>query len=136
MNTRRATGLSLLPTAILFGMGVGNLWGVAGLFTRLSRPEWALLIPAVLLAVLVAFLTGVARAWWPRGAAIPLFLCIVAAWVVSAPWAAVHRKFSLWGWSLWLIVLFGCAALALFLAWLLERRKPTPADPSESTLAG
>jgi len=136
VNTRRANGLSLLPTSILFGMGVGNLWGLAGLFTRLASPEWTLLFPAICLAVLVAFLTGVARAWWQRGAAIPMFMSIVAAWVFSAPWAAVHRKFSLSGWALWLIVLFGCAALALLLAWLLERRKPRPDDTSESTLAG
>lgn len=136
MNTRRANGLSLLPTAILFGMGIGNLWGVVGLFTRLSRPEWDLLIPAIFLAVLVAFLTGVARAWWQRGAAIPLFMSIVAAWVVSAPWARMHGNFSLWSWALWLIVLFGCAAVALLLAWLLERRKPRAAETSESTLAG
>jgi len=81
VNTRRANGLSLLPTAILFGMGVGNLWGLADLFMRLTSPEWMLLFPAICLAVLVAFLTGVARAWWQRGAAIPMFMSVVAAWV-------------------------------------------------------
>ena len=34
------------------------------------------------------------------------------------------------------VVAIALAYQLLFLAWLLERRKPTPADPSESTLAG
>jgi hypothetical protein len=86
-----------------------------------------LLFPAICLAVLVAFLTGVARAWWQRGAAIPMFMSVVAAWVFSAPWAAVHRKFRLSGWALWLIVLFGCAALAFF-AGLAAGEAQAPAE--------
>ncbi len=126
---RPLSGISLLPTALFFGLGIGNLWGLAGLFTRLGNPEWVLVLPAVCLAVLVAFLCGVARAWWKRGATIPLFMIIVAAWIFSAPWAAANGRFTWWGWALWLVVLFGCGAAAYLLAWLLESRRPGPDAP-------
>jgi hypothetical protein len=123
MTSRKLSGFSLLPTAILFGLGIGNLWGIAGLFTRLGNPEWVWLIQIICLAVLVSFLCGVARAWWARGAAIPLFLIVAAAWIFSAPVAAVMGKFTLSAWVIWLLVLAACGSLALLVAWLVERGK-------------
>ena len=122
MESRKVSGFTLLPTAVLFGLGIGNLWGIAGLFTRLGNPEWVWSFQIVCLAVLIAFLCGVARAWWRRGAAIPLFLIVVAAWIFSAPFAAVMGKFTVSAWAVWLLVLIGCGTLALAVAWLLERR--------------
>lgn len=121
MTSRKLSGLALLPTAIMFGLGIGNLWGVAGMSTRVGNPAWVWALHIVLLAVLVAFLTGVARAWRARGAAIPLFLIIVAAWVFSAPYAVITGEFTMYAWALWFVVLSGCGGLALLVAWLLER---------------
>lgn len=122
MESRKVSGFSLLPTAILFGIGIGNLWGIAGLFTRLGNPGWVKVIQVSCLAVLIAFLCGVARAWWARGAATPLFLILVAAWLFSAPIALATGKFSMSAWALWLLVLAGCGCVALLVAWLFERR--------------
>jgi len=132
MESRKIAGFTLLPTAILFGLGIGNLWGIAGLFTRLGNPEWVWVLQIVCLAVLVAFLCGVARAWWARGAAIPLFLIVVAAWIFSAPFAAATGKFTLSAWAVWLLVLAACGSLAYLVAWLLERGKPNDAMPNTS----
>src|ERR1043165_3028076 len=121
MESLKISGFSLLPTAILFGLGIGNLWGIAGLFTRLGNPEWVWMIQAGCLAVLIAFLCGVARAWWVRGAATPLFLILAAAWLFSAPIALATGKFSVAAWAVWLLVLAGCGCLAMVVAWLFER---------------
>lgn len=133
MTSRKVPGLALMPTAIMFGLGIGNLWGLAGMFTRIGNPGWIWVLHIALLAVLVGFLSGVARAWWARGAAIPLFLIIVAAWVFSAPYALIAGKFTMYEWALWFVVLSGCGGLALLVAWLLERGRsartggqPTP----------
>ena len=132
MATSKSSPFALLPTALLFGLGIGNLWGVAGIFTRLGNPEWAWALPVVSLRVLVACLCGVARAWWARGAAVPLFTIVVAGWLFAAPWAAVNGRFTGYAWGLWLLVLFGCAALALLIAWLIERNRPAAAMPDKS----
>jgi hypothetical protein len=121
MDQRRRLGLNLLATAMLFGLGIGNLWGIAGLFTRLGNPEWVWVIPIFCLLALIAFLCGVARAWWAHGAAVPLFLILVAGSMSSAPWAAANGKFTLSAWALWLLVLLGCGLFAFLVAWLLER---------------
>jgi hypothetical protein len=121
MEPRKIAGFALLPTAILFGLGIGNLWGIAGLFTQLGNPKWVWMLQLACLAVLITFLCGVARAWWVRGAVMPMFLMVAAAWLFSAPAAAVMGKFTLWGWAIWLLVLAGCGSLALLLAWLFER---------------
>jgi hypothetical protein len=123
MESRRISAFSLLPTAILFGLGIGNLWGIAGLFTRLGTPRWFWILNAGCLAVLVAALGGVARIWWTRGAVIPLFSIVAAAWVFSAPIAVITGRFTLSAWATWLLVLAGCAIFALSAAWLLERGK-------------
>jgi hypothetical protein len=127
MESRKVSGFTLLPTAALFGLGIGNLWGIAGVFSRIGNAEWVWMVQAACLIVLVAFLCGVARAWWTRGAAIPLLLILVAAWIFSAPIAAVTGKFTLAAWATWLLVLAGCGAVALLLAWLLERGTRTDA---------
>jgi hypothetical protein len=121
MQSRKISGLTLLPTAMLFGLGIGNLWGIVGLFMGLGNPEWAWAIPLASLGVLVAFLCGLARVWWARGAVVPLFLIVAAAWIFSAPVAVVTGKFTLTAWAVWLLVLAGCGGLALLMAWLLER---------------
>jgi hypothetical protein len=132
MTTRKTPVYALLPTALFFGLGVGNLWGVAGLFTRLGDPDWVLAFPIVALIVLVLCLCGVARAWWSKGAVAPIFVTVVASWVFAAPWAAITGKFTVWAWALWLPVLLGCGGLALMIAWLFERQKPTDAMPNTS----
>jgi hypothetical protein len=132
MATRKPSPFAILPTALLFGLGIGNLWGISGIFTRLGNPEWVWVFPVVSLGVLVACLCGVARAWWSIGAAVPLFTIVVAAWLFAAPWAAVTGKFTTYGWSVWLFVLAGCAALALLVARLLERNRPASAMPNKS----
>jgi hypothetical protein len=121
MEQRKVSAFTLLPTAILFGLGIGNLWGIAGLFSRIGNAEWVWIVQAACLVVLITFLCAVARAWWARGAAIPLLLMLVAAWIFSAPIAAATGKFTLSAWATWLLVLAGCGSLALLLAWLLER---------------
>jgi hypothetical protein len=132
MASGKPSPFALLPTALFFGLGLGNLWGVAGLFTRLGSPEWAWAFPVVCLVVLVGCLCGVARAWWRRGAAVPLFTIVVTSWLFAAPWAAVNQKFTTYAWSLWLFVLAGCGALAYVIAWLLERGRPMDAMPGSS----
>jgi hypothetical protein len=132
MATNKPSPFALLPTALLFGLGIGNLWGVAGIFTRLGNPEWAWVSPVVSLSVLVACLCEVARAWWPRGAFVPLFTIVVAGWLCAAPWAAVTGEFTTHAWGLWLVVLVGCAALALLIAWLLERNRSAASMPNKS----
>ncbi len=132
MSSGKPSPFALLPTAILFGLGIGNLWGVAGLVTRLASPEWVWVLPVLSLAVLVACLCGVARVWWSRGAAVPLVAIVVTGWLFAAPWAAVTGKFTTYGWSLWLLVLAGCGALALLIAWFLERNTPADAAPDNS----
>ena len=127
MESRKISAFSLLPTAILFGLGIGNLWGIAGLFARLGTPDWFWIIQIACLAVLIAFLSGVARIWWNRGAAIPLAAIVAAAWVFSAPAAAVTGRFTSSTWAVWLVVLAGCASVALLVAWLFERGKQSDA---------
>jgi hypothetical protein len=122
MSTRKTSGFNLLPTAALFGLGIGNLWGIAELFMRLGNPEWVLMFPICCLAVLIAFLCAVARIWLARGAVVPFLLIVVAAWIFSAPWAAANGKFTSHDWAVWFLVLMGCALVALLLAWLMERR--------------
>jgi hypothetical protein len=121
MESRRLAAFTLLPTAILFGLGIGNLWGIAGLFTQFGNPNWVWVIQSSCLAVLIAFLCGVARVWWARGAVMPIFLIVAAAWIFSAPAAAVMGRFTFSSWAGWLLVLAGCGSLALLLAWLFER---------------
>jgi hypothetical protein len=128
MESRKISAFSLLPTAILFGLGIGNLWGIAGLFSRLGTPDWLWLLHLACLAVLTAFLCGVAQIWWTRGAAIPLFAIVAAAWVFSAPVAAITGRFTPSSWAVWLLVLVGCASVALLAAWLLERGKRNDAE--------
>ena len=123
MESRKISAFSLLPTAILFGLGIGNLWGIAGLFTRLGTPDWFWILNLACLAVLVVALCGVARIWWTRGAVIPLFSIVAAAWVFSVPVAVFTGRFTLSVWATWLLVLAGCATIALLGAWLLERGK-------------
>jgi hypothetical protein len=125
MNPRKVSGFSLLPAAALFGLGIGNLWGIAGLFTSLGNPEWVWMIPACCLVVLIAFLCAVARVWLARGAVVPFFLIVMAAWIFSAPWAAANGKFTAIAWAVWFLVLTGCALVALLLAWLMETRRQT-----------
>jgi len=124
MATGKPSPFALLPTALLFGLGIGNLWGVAGIFSRLGNPEWAWAFPVICVSVLVACLCGVARAWWSRGAAVPLLTIVVAGWLFAAPWAAVTKNFTTYAWGLWLLVLAGCGAIAFVFAWLLERNRP------------
>jgi hypothetical protein len=123
MGSRNISVFSLLPTAIVIGLGIGNLWGIGGIFTDLGTPTWFWIIQIACLAVLVACLTGMARIWWTRGAAIPLFSIVAAAWIFSAPAAAIAGKFTLAAWSEWLVVLAGCACAALLVAWLIERSR-------------
>jgi hypothetical protein len=132
MEAHRNLRLTMLATAALFGLGIGNLWGIAGIFTRLGSPEWIWVFPILCLVVLVGFLCGVARAWWVRGAVVPLLFIVVFGWLFSAPWAAVNGKFTFSAWATWLLVLLGCALLAIFLAWLLERQRPGAAPPDNS----
>src|SRR5687767_1286358 len=101
---RADSAFALVPTALFFGLGIGNLWGVAGLFTGLDPPGWIWTFPALCLVVLVACLCGVARIWWSRGAAVPLIAIVVTSWAFAAPWAAATGKLTIFGWSLWLLV--------------------------------
>ena len=122
MESRKNSAFALLPTAVLFGLGIGNLWGIVDLFTHFQNPHWIWLIHIACLAILTAFFCGVARAWWIRGAAKPLFLIVAAAWIFSAPIAAVMGKFTIIVWTAWLLALVACASFALLVAWLFERR--------------
>ena len=133
MESRKTSVFSLLPTAIVVGLGIGNLWGIGGIFTHLGTPTWFWIIQIACLAVLVASLTGMARIWWTRGAAIPLFSIVAAAWIFSAPAAAIAAKFTLTAWAIWLVVLAGCASAALLVAWLLERSKRNDAKQIAGT---
>jgi hypothetical protein len=132
MATGNPSPFALLPTALFFGLGIGNLWGVAGVFTRLGNPEWVWVFPFLSLGVLTACLCGVARAWWSRGAAVPLLTIVVTGWLCAAPWAALNRKFTTYGWSIWFLVLAGCGLIAYVLAWRLERARPAAATPNTS----
>ena len=126
MATGKPSPFALVPTALFFGLGIGNLWGLGGLFLRLGSPEWGWILPGLSLGVLTACLCGVARAWWSLGAAVPLFTIVATGWLFSAPWAALNRKFTMYGWSVWFLVLTVCGVLAYVIAWRLERNRSAP----------
>ena len=112
---------SLIPTAVFVGLGIGNLWGATSAVYRAGSLGLSAVFPAFSLLLLVLLCFGFAHVWRPR-AYWPLAVVLGAAWLFSAPWAALHGKFALTLWLGWLPVLIGAATLGVFAVWLRERR--------------